>query len=283
MTTALLPDARLAAVDLQVGYRDHLVITGLDVSIPTGETTVIVGPNGCGKSTLLKALARLLKPTHGTVLLDGQDIHTRNTKEVAQQLGLLPQGPTAPGGLTVEDLVARGRHPHQSWMQQWSSDDAAIVAEAIEWTGMSELAGQPIDELSGGQRQRAWLSMVLAQNTGLMLLDEPTTYLDMAHAVEVLDLVDRMKAERGRTIIMVLHDLTMACRYADNVVVMVDGAIRATGDPSTVITSELVEETFGIPAVVMRDPVSGRPLVSPIGTRRSAIDDSYRLLTGEVV
>ncbi|MGV1005773.1 MAG: ABC transporter ATP-binding protein [Candidatus Nanopelagicales bacterium] len=272
------PRAAMTAEDLSVGYHHDLVVQALNVAIPAGQTTVIIGPNGCGKSTLLKALGRLLKPRAGRVLLDGTDIHSLDTRLVARRLGLLSQGPVAPGGLTVADLAARGRHPHQSWLRQWSPADASAVTGALEATGMADLADQPIDELSGGQRQRAWLAMVLAQQTELLLLDEPTTYLDMAHAVEVLDLVDRIKTEQGRTVVMVLHDLTMACRYADNLIVMVSGAIRAVGAPAEIVTAELVEEAFGIPAAVIPDPVAGRPLIIPIGTRRLGSVTSHEVL-----
>ena len=186
----------------------------LDLELTEGSFTAIVGPNGCGKSTLLRALGRLMRPTGGQVLLDGRAIARTPTREVAKVLGLLPQSPVAPEGLTVADLVARGRHPHQSWLRQWSRDDEAVVAEALAWTDMAELADRPVDALSGGQRQRAWISMALAQGTDLLLLDEPTTYLDLAHQIDVLELVGRLHAERGRTVVVVLHDLNLAARYA---------------------------------------------------------------------
>jgi iron complex transport system ATP-binding protein len=258
---------RLSARGVDLGYGDRLVVEGVDLDPVDGGITAIIGPNGCGKSTLLRALGRLLAPRAGTVLLDGKDIHTLRTKDVARTLGLLPQAPSAPEGLTVADLVARGRHPHQSWLRQWSRDDERVVAEALSWTGMTGLEDRTLDELSGGQRQRAWLSMALAQDTGVLLLDEPTTYLDIAHAVEVLDLVDRLHDDRGCTVVMVLHDLTLAARYADRLVVMKDGRVAASGDPAQVLTAELVEDVFGIRAAVVPDPVSGRPLVLPIGTR----------------
>lgn len=263
--TAVAP--RLAADRVSLGYGDRLVVDGLSLTVPDGEVTVIIGPNGCGKSTLLRALGRLLGPRSGCVLLDGKRIDRLPTREVARELGLLPQAPAAPPGLTVADLVARGRHPHRSWLRQWSGDDDAAVSAALSWTGMSEFADRELDELSGGQRQRAWLSMALAQQTGVLLLDEPTTYLDIAHVVEVLDLVDRLHAEHHRTVVMVLHDLTMAARYADHLVVMKDGRIAAAGPPGTVLTAELVTEVFGVRAVVVTDPVSERPLVLPVGTR----------------
>ncbi|MEU7474900.1 ABC transporter ATP-binding protein [Lentzea sp. NPDC042327] len=263
--TAMRNDvARLGAQGVTVGYADRVVLDDLDVAIPTGVITTVIGPNGCGKSTLLRTLSRLLKPRRGTVLLDGDDIARLRTKDVAKRMGLLPQTPIAPEGLTVADLVARGRHPHQSWVRQWSSDDAEIVARALAMTGVSDLAHRPVDSLSGGQRQRVWISMTLAQGTDLLLLDEPTTYLDLAHAIDVIDLVDDLH-ENGCTIVMVLHDLNLAVRYSDNLIVMKQGSIVAQGHPSQVITSELLLDTFGLQAKVIDDPVSERPLIVPIG------------------
>ncbi|GGU24618.1 ABC transporter ATP-binding protein [Lentzea flava] len=263
--TALRNDAtRLGAEGVTVGYADRVVLDNLDVTIPTGVITTVIGPNGCGKSTLLRTLSRLLKPRQGTVLLDGHDIARLKTKDVAKRMGLLPQTPIAPEGLTVADLVARGRHPHQSWVRQWSSDDADVVAKALRMTGVSDLAHRPVDSLSGGQRQRVWISMTLAQGTDLLLLDEPTTYLDLAHAIDVIDLVDDLH-EGGCTIVMVLHDLNLAVRYSDNLIVMKSGSIVAQGHPSDVITSELLLDTFGLQAKVIDDPVSERPLIVPIG------------------
>ena len=256
--------SRLGAEGVTVGYGDRSVLENLDVTIPSGVITTIIGPNGCGKSTLLRTLSRLLKPSSGTVVLDGGDIAKLKTKDVAKRLGLLPQTPTAPEGLTVADLVARGRHPHQSWLRQWSSDDDAVVARALAMTGVSDLAGRPVDTLSGGQRQRVWISMTLAQGTDLLLLDEPTTYLDLAHALEVIDLVDDLH-EAGRTVVMVLHDLNLAVRYSDHLIVMKSGAILAQGHPRSVISSELLHEAFGLSARVIDDPVSDRPLIVPIG------------------
>ncbi|MFD4367562.1 ABC transporter ATP-binding protein [Rhodococcus sp. NPDC058521] len=264
--TAHIPP-RLVADGLTLGYGDRTVVDGLDLAVHTGVITTVIGPNGCGKSTVLRALGRLLKPKAGTVALDGKTIGRMRTKDVARTLGMLPQSPVAPEGLTVGDLVARGRHPHQSWIRQWSSDDEAEVAEALALTGVAELADRPVDQLSGGQRQRAWISMALAQGTDILLLDEPTTYLDLAHSIEVLDLVDRMHAELGRTVIMVLHDLNLAIRYSDQLVVMSEGAIVASGPPQDIITSELLLEVFGLEASVIPDPVSDRPLIVPIGTR----------------
>ncbi|MEU9642455.1 ABC transporter ATP-binding protein [Streptomyces sp. NPDC048188] len=256
--------SRLAARGVSVGYGARSVIEDLDVTVPPGVITTIVGPNGCGKSTLLRTLSRLLKPTGGTVVLDGEDIAALRTRDVAKKLGLLPQAPVAPEGLTVSDLVARGRHPHQSWLRQWSSDDADLVRRALAMTGVSDLADRPVDSLSGGQRQRVWISMTLAQGTDLLLLDEPTTYLDLAHAIDVLDLVDDLH-ESGRTVVMVLHDLNLATRYSDHLVVMKEGAILAQGHPRDVVTADLLHEAFGLRAKVIDDPVGDRPLVVPIG------------------
>ncbi|MFI6805218.1 ABC transporter ATP-binding protein [Streptomyces luteogriseus] len=256
--------SRLAARGVTVGYGGRAVIDELDVAIPPGVITTIIGPNGCGKSTLLKTLSRLLKPAAGSVVLDGEDIGRLRTRDVAKKLGLLPQAPVAPEGLTVADLVARGRHPHQSWLRQWSSDDADVVERALAMTGVSDLADRPVDALSGGQRQRVWISMTLAQGTDLLLLDEPTTYLDLAHALDVLDLVDDLH-ESGCTVVMVLHDLNLATRYSDNLVVMREGSILAQGHPRDVITAELLYDAFGLHARVIDDPVGDRPLIVPIG------------------
>ncbi|MFE9014539.1 ABC transporter ATP-binding protein [Streptomyces cyaneofuscatus] len=255
---------RLAARGVTVGYGGRAVIDDLDVVIPSGVVTTIIGPNGCGKSTLLRTLTRLLKPASGTVVLDGEDIDRLRTRDVAKKLGLLPQAPVAPEGLTVGDLVARGRHPHQSWLRQWSSDDAEVVERALAMTGVADLADRPVDSLSGGQRQRVWISMTLAQGTDLLLLDEPTTYLDLAHAIDVLDLVDDLH-ESGCTVVMVLHDLNLATRYSDNLIVMRAGSILAQGHPRDVITAELLREAFGLQAKVIDDPVGDRPLIVPIG------------------
>lgn len=262
---------RLAAQGVSVGYGGRAVIEDLDVAIPPGVITTIIGPNGCGKSTLLRTLTRLLKPAKGAVVLDGEDIVKLRTRDVAKKLGLLPQAPVAPEGLTVADLVAKGRHPHQSWLRQWSSDDAGVVERALAMTGVSELADRPVDSLSGGQRQRVWISMTLAQGTDLLLLDEPTTYLDLAHAIDVLDLVDDLH-ESGRTVVMVLHDLNLATRYSDNLIVMRAGSILAQGHPRDVITAELLDEAFGLRAMVIDDPVGDRPLIVPIGRTHVQLD-----------
>ncbi|MEU6181493.1 ABC transporter ATP-binding protein [Streptomyces coeruleorubidus] len=263
--------SRLAARGVTVGYGARTVIDDLDVAIPPGVITTIIGPNGCGKSTLLRTLSRLLKPSKGTVVLDGDDIARLRTRDVARKLGLLPQAPVAPEGLTVADLVARGRHPHQSWLRQWSSDDADVVERALAMTGVSDLADRPVDALSGGQRQRVWISMTLAQGTDLLLLDEPTTYLDLAHAMDVLDLVDDLH-ESGCTVVMVLHDLNLAARYSDNLIVMRAGSILAQGHPRDVLTAGLLHEAFGLRAKVIDDPVGDRPLIVPIGRTHVQLD-----------
>ncbi|WP_380285828.1 ABC transporter ATP-binding protein [Kitasatospora purpeofusca] len=254
---------RLEARDLTLAYEARTVAEKLSLRIPDGRVTVIVGPNACGKSTLLRALGRLLKPVRGAVLLDGEELARVPTKQIARRIGLLPQSPSAPEGIAVADLVARGRQPHQSWWQQWSAEDETAVAEALERTSTAELAERGVDELSGGQRQRVWIAMALAQGTDILLLDEPTTFLDIAHQVEVLDLVRRLNVERGRTVVAVLHDLNQAARYADHLVAMREGRIVAQGPPAEVVTAELVREVFGLESVVVPDPVTGTPLVVP--------------------
>ncbi|MEU8550011.1 ABC transporter ATP-binding protein [Streptomyces roseoverticillatus] len=255
--------SRLAARDLTLAYEDRTVVDGLDLAVPDGEVTIVIGPNACGKSTLLRALGRLLKPARGTVLLDGEDLARTPTRTIARSLGLLPQTPVAPEAITVADLVARGRQPHQRWWQQWSEADERAVADAMARTDTTALAERAVDELSGGQRQRVWIAMALAQETDLLLLDEPTTYLDIAHQVEVLDLVRRLNRERGRTVVAVLHDLNQAARYADHLVAMKAGRIVAQGRPADIVTADLVREVFGLQSVVVPDPVTGSPLVVP--------------------
>ncbi|MEU4705209.1 ABC transporter ATP-binding protein [Nocardia salmonicida] len=261
------PVHRLAADAVSLGYGERVIVDELSLDIAPGVVTTVIGPNGCGKSTLLKSLGRLLRPREGQVVLDGKAISSMKTKDVARVIGMLPQTPVAPEGLTVADLVARGRHPHQSWLRQWSADDETEVAAALAQTGIADLADRTLDELSGGQRQRAWISMALAQGTDILLLDEPTTYLDLAHSLEVLDLVDRLHAEYGRTVVMVLHDLNLAIRYSDELVVMRAGRIVAQGKPADIVTADLLAEVFGLEATVLTDPVSGRPMIVPIGTR----------------
>jgi iron-siderophore transport system ATP-binding protein len=255
--------SRLSADHLSIGYEDTAVIADLSVEVLDGRITAIVGPNACGKSTLLRGFARLLKPSGGEVILDGHDIGSLHTKEVARRLGLLPQTSIAPEGITVADLVSRGRFPHQKVLRQWSSNDDEAVAEAMRCTGVTELAGRLVDELSGGQRQRVWVAMVLAQQTPLVLLDEPTTYLDIAHQVELLDLFAMLNREQDRTVVAVLHDLNHACRYADQIIAMKSGSIVAQGDPKSVITEELVEAVYGLKCQIIDDPQTGTPLVVP--------------------
>lgn len=261
-TEPAAPPTRLAATDLRIGYGREPVIDGLDVSIPDSSLTAIIGPNACGKSTLLRALARLLRPRGGTVLLDGADIHTLSTKQVARRVGLLPQSPLAPDGISVADLVARGRYPHQNVLAQWTRGDQEAVADAMAATGVTGLADRRVDELSGGQRQRVWIAMALAQDTPILLLDEPTTYLDITHQIEILDLVERLRVA-GRTVVAVLHDLNHAARYATHLVAMRDGRIIAQGTPADVITAETVEQVFGLRARVIPDPDTGTPVVLP--------------------
>ncbi|WP_248582416.1 ABC transporter ATP-binding protein [Nocardioides sp. InS609-2] len=254
---------RLRADRVTVGYGAEPVVRDLSLAIPDGKVTTIVGPNGCGKSTLLRTLARLLSPTSGTVLLDDQPIGSISTHEIATRMALLPQAPVAPEGLLVRDLVGRGRHPHQRWFSQWSRQDEDIVDAALVMTDTLDLRDRPLKQLSGGQRQRAWIAMTLAQDTDLMLLDEPTTYLDLAHQVEVLDLVTRLNRERGRTVAMVLHDLNLAARYSDVIVVMKAGVIVEQGTPSAVFTPAMLSAVFGLDARVLTDPHTGLPIVVP--------------------
>ncbi|WP_025158643.1 ABC transporter ATP-binding protein [Leifsonia aquatica] len=258
-------DHELAARDLTLSYEGRVVVEGLDLTVPPGRVTAIVGPNACGKSTLLRGLSRLLAPASGSVLLDGADIHSLPTKQVATRLGLLPQTPIAPDGITVADLVSRGRYPHQGWFRRWTAEDDAAVAEAMTATGIVELAERSVDELSGGQRQRVWIAMALAQQTDILLLDEPTTFLDISHQIDVLDLLLDLNAARGATVVMVLHDLNLAARYADHLVAMRAGSIVAAGDPSEVVTAELVQDVFGVESVIASDPVTATPLVVPLG------------------
>ncbi|AXI80348.1 ABC transporter ATP-binding protein [Peterkaempfera bronchialis] len=261
--------APLAAEDVTLRYDHRVIAEGLSVRVPDRSFTVVIGPNACGKSTLLRAFARLLKPTAGAVMLDGRAITALPTKQLARRIGLLPQSSTAPEGITVEDLVARGRYPHQGLLRQWSPQDERVVAESMAATGVAELAERSVDELSGGQRQRVWLAMALAQETPLLLLDEPTTYLDIAHQVEVLDLCARLHEEQERTLVAVLHDLNQAARYATHLIAMRDGRVVAQGAPGDIVTAELVEEVFDLPCRIIEDPESGTPLVIPAARRRA--------------
>ncbi|GIH20058.1 ABC transporter ATP-binding protein [Rugosimonospora africana] len=255
--------SRLRAEHVELAYDQRTIVRDLDVTIPDQSFTVIVGANGCGKSTLLRGLARMLTPRAGAVLLDGQQIRSLPSKEVARRLGLLPQGPIAPDGITVSDLVGRGRYPHQGLLRQWSPNDELAVTDAMTATGITELADRYVDELSGGQRQRVWLAMALAQQTPIMLLDEPTTFLDIAHQIDVLDLCRDLHERGGRTLILVLHDLNHACRYATHLIAMRQGRIIAEGGPGEIVTAELVEQVFGLRCRIITDPESGTPLVVP--------------------
>ncbi|UED86779.1 ABC transporter ATP-binding protein [Streptomyces profundus] len=261
----------LTAERLTLGYGDRVVVSSLDLTVPPGEITVIVGANACGKSTLLRSMSRLLRPREGHVLLDGRAVHRLPAKELARTLGLLPQSPVAPEGITVLDLVSRGRHPHQGVFSRWNERDDAAVASALEATRTTDLADRAVDELSGGQRQRVWIAMALAQETALLLLDEPTTFLDVSHQVEVLDLLTDLNRKRGTTIVMVLHDLNLAARYADHLIALADGRPHAAGPPAEVLTEDCVRVVFGLESRVIDDPVSGRPLMLPIGRYHSEV------------
>ncbi len=256
-------DSRLFAENATIGYDNRVISTALSFAIPDKSFTVIVGANACGKSTLLRALARLLKPSSGRVVLDGEAISSLPAKDVAKRLGLLPQSSIAPDGITVADLVARGRYPHQKLFQQWSHADEAAVVAAMEATRVSDLSHRMVDELSGGQRQRVWVAMVLAQQTPLLLLDEPTTFLDITHQIELLELMAELNRRDGQTVVAVLHDLNHACRYASHIIAMRDGAIVAEGAPKDIVTAALVEKVFGLPCVIIEDPIARTPLVIP--------------------
>jgi len=255
----------LIVEELTLGYGERTVIEGLDLAIAPGQITAIVGPNACGKSTLLRSMSRLLTPRAGHVVLDGASVHRMPAKELARTLGLLPQSPIAPEGITVADLVGRGRHPHQGIFTRWTRADDEAVADALIATDTVSLADRSVDELSGGQRQRVWIAMALAQETDLLLLDEPTTFLDVSHQVEVLDLLTDLNRRRGTTVVMVLHDLNLAARYADHLIALSEGNIHSAGDPRDVLTPEMVAAVFGMPSQVIVDPTSDKPLMLPIG------------------
>ncbi|OCC10344.1 ABC transporter ATP-binding protein [Streptomyces sp. PTY087I2] len=271
---------RLTAEGLTLGYGDRTVVDSLDLDVPPGRITVIVGANACGKSTLLRSMSRLLAPRAGRVVLDGKEVHRLPAKELARTLGLLPQSPVAPEGITVSDLVGRGRHPHQGIFSRWNEKDDAAVAAALEATHTEPLAERAVDELSGGQRQRVWIAMALAQQTDLLLLDEPTTFLDASHQIEVLDLLTDLNRSRGTTIVMVLHDLNLAARYADHLIALADGGLHASGTPADVLTEETVRAVFDLDSRIIEDPVSGRPLMLPIG-RHHVLDRAEALPAGE--
>ncbi|AVT41379.1 ABC transporter ATP-binding protein [Plantactinospora sp. BB1] len=258
----------LLGSDLRLGYGDRIVAESLDIELPAGKVSALVGPNACGKSTALRALSRLLAPAAGVVYLDGDPIASLSNRDLAQRLALLPQSPIAPDGITVRDLVARGRTPHQHWWRQWSRADEQVVDAALAATGTAELAERSVDELSGGQRQRVWIALALAQDTPVLLLDEPTTYLDLAYQVEVLELVAELNQRDSTTVVMVLHDLNQACRYADHLVAMRAGRVVAAGPPTEVVTPELVREVFGLDCRIISCPVAGTPIVVPEGRAR---------------
>ncbi|MBJ2120275.1 ABC transporter ATP-binding protein [Arthrobacter sp. MSA 4-2] len=260
----------LEARSITLGYDERKVVDGLTVALPPGRVSAIVGANGSGKSTLLRGLARLLKPSGGSVLLDGQDIRSLPSRAVARTVGLLPQAPVPPGGITVAELVGRGRYPHQGWFRRWTPGDDAAVAEALRVTDTLSFADRSVDELSGGQRQRVWIALALAQQTDILLLDEPTTFLDVAHQIEVLDLITDLNRSSGTTVAMVLHDLNLAARYADHLIVLKDGRLAAQGPPAAVVTPGLVREVFGLFCTVIADPVAGTPLVVPMGRHHTA-------------
>lgn len=257
--------SRLKAQNLKLAYENRVICEGLDLNIPEGKFTVIVGPNGCGKSTLLRSMCRLLKPVQGQVCLDGKNIQKMPAKELARELGLLPQSSQAPDGIRVVDLVVRGRYPHQELFKQWSLEDQDAVFQAMKDTGVTELAERQVDELSGGQKQRVWIAMVLAQKTPILLLDEPTTYLDVTHQIDLLELFRHLNREKNHTIVAVLHDLNQACRYADHLIAFSNGQIVAQGEPNTLIDAKLVKQVFGLDSVIIDDPVSHTPLIVPLG------------------
>ncbi len=260
-------DSRLHVEGASIGYDRRVISENLSVSIPDRSFTVIVGPNACGKSTLLRGLSRLLKPSAGQVILDGADIQSYRTKEVARRVGLLPQTAVAPDGITVADLVARGRYPYQGLVRQWTEDDERAVARAMEQTAVTDLSARLVDELSGGQRQRVWVAMALAQHTDILLLDEPTTFLDITHQIELMELFTDLH-HVGHTMVAVLHDLNHAARFGTHLIAMKDGAVVAEGVPSEIVTAELVEEVFGLRCLVVPDPVVGTPHVVPLGRDR---------------
>lgn len=263
VTSALAIPMSLSGQSLSLGYANKLIAEGLDIAIPPGSFTAIIGPNGCGKSTLLRTLCRLLKPLQGEVWLNGKAIHQYPTKEVARQIGLLPQTAIAPEGITVTELVSRGRYPHQSLLKQWSQADQIAIDQAMQVTGISELANNLVDELSGGQRQRVWIAMVLAQDTPLILLDEPTTYLDITHQIELLELFSALNQRSGRTLVAVLHDINHACRYASHLIALNKGKVIAEGKPADIVTPALMKAVFDLDCMVIDDPVTHTPLIVP--------------------
>jgi iron complex transport system ATP-binding protein len=264
---------------LSIGYHNRLLFENLNLSIPRGEISVFVGSNGCGKSTLLRSMTRLLKPTEGSVLLEGKDVHHMSSRDVAKKMGILPQSPISPEGLTVFDLVKQGRYPHQSWLTRWTVEDTEKVESAMKATRVDDLRDRPVDELSGGQRQRAWIAMTLAQDTDIILLDEPTTFLDMTHQIEILDLLFELNEKHSRTIVMVLHDINLASRYAHNIIAIKDGAVFNQGTPEAIINCELVRAVFGMECQVATDPIFGTPHCIPFGRGRCVIPNDNSKVT----
>ncbi|MFG3531767.1 ABC transporter ATP-binding protein [Streptomyces sp. NPDC047917] len=254
--------ARLTAREITLRYGDRVVSTRLSIDIPDGAFTAIVGPNACGKSTLLSALVRLLRPDSGQVEFDGREVGRYATKALAKQLGFLPQDPLAPDDIKVRQLVGRGRFPHQSMLALWSPTDEEAVDGAMAAAGVGDLADRPVQELSGGQRQRVWMAMVLAQQTPHLLLDEPTSFLDITHQYQLLGLLARLR-DQGRTVVAVLHDINQACRFADHLIAMKDGRVVAEGDPGDVVDAALIKDVFDLPSVIVPDPVTGTPMVVP--------------------
>ncbi|EFM11447.1 ABC transporter related protein [Paenibacillus curdlanolyticus YK9] len=254
---------RLTTAQLDISYEDRMIVQNLNIAIPQGKITALVGSNGSGKSTILKTMARIMSPSNGQVLLDGKSIHKQSTKEVAKQLAILPQNPTAPDGLTVTELVSYGRFPYQKGFGSLTKEDRSIVQWAIQATGMMEFAERPVDQLSGGQRQRAWIAMALAQETDILFLDEPTTFLDMAHQLEVLQLLQKLNEENNRTIVMVVHDLNHASRYAHHMIAINKGTVKGEGSPEEVMTPQILRDVFNIEADIVRDPRTGVPLCLP--------------------
>ncbi|MCM3790086.1 ABC transporter ATP-binding protein [Domibacillus indicus] len=269
-----MAETSITTEQLTLSYGKNIIIDELDLAIPKGKITVLIGGNGCGKSTLLRSAARLLKPISGTILLDGEEIASMPTKEVAKKMAILPQSPSAPQGLTVLQLVKQGRYPHQTWLKQWSSEDETAIQNALASTGLLDLQDRPVDELSGGQRQRAWIAMTLAQNTETILLDEPTTYLDMTHQIDILDLLFELNELEQRTIVMVLHDLNLACRYAHHIIAVKDKGVYAQGAPENIMNSELVRHVFQMECQIITDPLFGTPLCIPYGKGRSILERS---------
>lgn len=256
---------RLRGEQLTLAYGKKTIAENLNVTIPDGHFTAIIGPNGCGKSTLLRTLSRLMMPTQGHVFLDGEHIQHYASKEVARRIGLLAQNATTPGDITVQELVARGRYPHQPLFTRWREEDERAVAMAMQATGVTNLASQSVDTLSGGQRQRVWIAMVLAQETAIMLLDEPTTWLDISHQIDLLELLSELNRQQGYTLAAVLHDLNQACRYATHLIALKEGKIVAEGAPGEIVSAELIEQVYGLKCMIIEDPVAGTPLVVPLG------------------